>query len=147
MRQYLLDSTPLTAYLHARPPMVALVQPWLRRREAATSILVYGEALEYLKGVSDYPRRYAQLRRLLRAIVPMFLGHATMERYADLRRQLRPPYGPGLIGDIDTLIAATALEYDLTLVTTDSDFTRVPDLKLLLLDRATFLPRGSGGGR
>jgi predicted nucleic acid-binding protein len=43
---------------------------------------------------------------------------------------MRPPYGSGLIGDIDTLIAATALHYGLTLVTTDSDFTRVPDLRL-----------------
>ncbi len=54
-----------------------------------------------------------------------------MERYAALRRQLRPPYGPGLIGDIDTLIAATALEYNLTVVTTDSDFSRVPNLNVL----------------
>jgi predicted nucleic acid-binding protein len=30
-------------------------------------------------------------------------------------------------------IAATALHYKLTLVTTDSDFTRVPDLSLLHL--------------
>lgn len=66
-----------------------------------------------------------------------------MQRYAALRRQLRPPYGPGLIGDIDTLIAATALEYELALVTTDSDFTRVPGLSLLLLDRATLTPRST----
>jgi PIN domain len=55
----------------------------------------------------------------------------------------RPPYGPGLIGDIDTLIAATALEYDLTLVTTDSDFVRVPGLNLILLDRITLTPRST----
>ncbi|MGH2588003.1 MAG: type II toxin-antitoxin system VapC family toxin [Dehalococcoidia bacterium] len=50
------------------------------------------------------------------------------------------PTALGLIGDIDTLIAATALEYDLTLVTTDGDFTRVPGLKLLLLDCITLQP-------
>jgi len=48
---------------------------------------------------------------------------------------LRPPHGPGLIGDIDTLIAATALVYDLTLVTTDCDFTRVPQLHVMFLPR------------
>ncbi len=53
-----------------------------------------------------------------------------MERYAEIRRTLRPPHGPGLIGDIDTLIAATALERHLTVVTTDSDYERVPDLKV-----------------
>lgn len=50
--------------------------------------------------------------------------YAILGRYADLRRQLRPPHGPGLIGDVDALIAATALEHDLTLVTTDTDFER-----------------------
>ena len=35
---------------------------------------------------------------------------------------------PGHIGDIDTVTAATASYYRLTLVTTDSDFARVPDL-------------------
>ena len=37
------------------------------------------------------------------------------------------------IGDIDTLIAATALERDLTAVTTDSDLERVPQLKFMLI--------------
>ncbi|MGZ3673528.1 MAG: type II toxin-antitoxin system VapC family toxin [Ktedonobacterales bacterium] len=45
-------------------------------------------------------------------------------------RLLRTPTGQpaGLIGDMDTMIAATALAHDLTLITMDSDFTRVPDL-------------------
>ena len=63
-----------------------------------------------------------------------------MERYADIRRRLRPPYGPGLIGDVDTISAATALVHDLTVVTTDTDFERVPNLKLLLLDRRSLQP-------
>jgi predicted nucleic acid-binding protein len=140
MRRYLLDTTPLTAYLQSRPAMVGLAQPWIRRREAATSIPVYGECLEYLKGFADFPQRHAQLRRLLHAIAPISLDAAVMERYADLRRRLRPPHGPGLVGDVDTLITATALEHDLTLVTTDGDFERVPDLRLILLDRRTFQP-------
>ena len=141
MRRYLLDTTPLTGYLHARPGMLTLAQPWIRDREAATSILVYGEALEYLKGFPDYPRRHAELRRLLRAIAPVFISPTVMERYADLRRQLRPPHGPGLIGDIDTLIAATALTHDLILVTADGDFDRVPGLRLMQLDHRSTAPR------
>jgi len=35
---------------------------------------------------------------------------------------------PRLIGDINTVIAANASYCRLTLVTTDSDFARVPDL-------------------
>jgi predicted nucleic acid-binding protein len=133
MRQYLLDSAPLAAYLNGRQVAVDLISPWIARREAATSILVYGKITEYLKGLSHFSCRHAQLRRLLREVYPYFLTYAIMDRYADIRRQLRPPHGPGLIGDIDTLIAATALERDLTVVTTDSEVARVPQLKVMLM--------------
>src|SRR6266700_1530985 len=114
MRRYLLDTSPLAALLLARPTAVALITPWMERHEAATSILAYAEVVEYMKGRSDFSTRYAHLRR-----------------------SLRPPHGPGLIGDIDTLIAATALERNLTVVTIDTDFQRVPNLRVILLSRAT----------
>ncbi len=131
MRRYLLDSAPVAAYLHGRNAAVDLITPWIVNREAATSILVYAEVIEYLKGLSDFSRRHDNLRRLLTEIYPYFLTYSILERYADIRRLLRPPHGTGLIGDIDTLIAATALEQNLTIVTVDSDFERVPGLKVL----------------
>ena len=130
MRRYLLDTGPLGAYLQGREPAVDLIVPWIRRAEAATSILVYGEHIEYIKSLHDYPTKYMGLRGLLGAIYPYFLTYSILERYAEIRRTLRPPHGPGLIGDIDTLIAATALERNLTVVTTDSDYERVPGLKV-----------------
>lgn len=133
MRRYLLDSGPLAAYLNGRPAAVQLISPWIDKREVATSILVYGEVIEYFKSLPRFPERRTELRRLLRVVYPYFPTYAILERYADIRRELRPPYGPGLIGDIDTLIAATAIERDLTIVTTDSDFERVPDLKSMLV--------------
>jgi predicted nucleic acid-binding protein len=135
MRRYLLDTTPLAAYLNNRPAVVSLVQPWIARHEVATSALVYAEMVEYLHGFPAVAQRIAQLRRLLRAVYPYSLTYAILERYAQIRRQLRPPHGPGLIGDVDTLIAATALERDLTVVTTDTDFQRVPNLRVMLLPR------------
>jgi len=131
MRQYLLDTNVLGAYLQGRPGALSLAQEWIHNDETATSIVVYGEITEYLKGFEEYPRHLVALRTLLRKVHPYPLTYALLEQYADLRRALRPPYGLGLIGDIDTLIAATALHYGLTLVTTDSDFTRVPDLSLM----------------
>ena len=112
-----------------------------RQRAAATSILVYGEVVEYLKSVPSSTQRRRQLRERLVEIHPYALSYPTLDRYADLRRELRPPYGPGLIGDIDTVIVATALTRGLTLVTTDIDFLRVPGLNPILLDRTTFSPR------
>ena len=138
MKRYLLDTGPLGAYLQGRQSSIDLIVPWIRRGEAATSILVYGEIMEYIKSLHDYPIKYRGLRGLLGAIYPYFLTYAILERYADVRRAPRPPHGPGLIGDIDTLIAATALERNLTVVTTDRDYERVPGLKV----RSISLKRG-----
>ena len=135
MTRYLLDSGPLAAYLHGRQAVVTLVQDWIVGQEVTTSAFCYAEVVEYIKGFPDFPRRHLHLRQLLRQIHPHFPTYPILERYADLRRQLRPPHGPGLIGDVDTLIAATALERGLTLVTIDTDFTRVPALELRLLPR------------
>ncbi len=134
MRSYLLDSPILTGYLKGRK-VATLVEPWVDHNQAATSLLVYGEISEYHHNFPDFARRQTELRALLQQIYPYGLSYLILEQYAELRRMLRPPHGPGLIGDIDTLIAATALVYDLTLVTTDSDFTRVPQLHLMFLPR------------
>src|SRR5229473_1780167 len=131
MRRYLLDTTPLTAYLYTRQSAISLIRPWILNEEAATSILVYAEVIEYIKGSPNFAAQRQQLRVLLGAITPYFLTYTILERYADIRRSLRPPHGQGLIGDIDTLLAATALERGLTVVTTGSDFERVPQLKVM----------------
>lgn len=133
MRQYLLDTNVLAAYLQGRSGALSLARAWIHNDEAATSIVVYGEITEYLKGFAEFPRHQAALRTLLRKVHPYPLTYALLEQYADLRRAMRRPYGPGLIGDIDTLIAATTLHYGLTLVTTDSDFTRMPGLSCMHL--------------
>ena len=133
MRRYLIDTGLLAALLHARPSAVSLITPWITRDEAATSLLVCGEVIEYIKGLPDYPRHLLALRNLLRGVHPFQLTFPILERYADIRRQLRPPHGAGLIGDIDTLIAATALQRNLTVVTIDTDFQRVPGLQMMLV--------------
>jgi hypothetical protein len=52
MRQYLLDSAPLAGYLHGRASFVDLINPLIREHQPATSILVYAEVIEYLKGLA-----------------------------------------------------------------------------------------------
>lgn len=121
--------------LNGKEPFVSQIRPLLLRDELATSVLVYAEVVEYLKSVPDFAVRKLQLRTLLHAVHPYFLSYPILDRYADIRRSLRRPYGPGLIGDIDTLIAATALERNLTLITTDTDFERIPTLQVMRLAR------------
>lgn len=140
MSRYFLDTTPLAAYLFRRRGATALIGPWLRQREVATSILWYGEVVEYLHSHADFAQRQMELRELLIEIPPSLLSHGIMEEYADIRRSLRPPYGHGIIGDMDTLSATTALEDNLTLVTSDQHFQRVPGLSVMLLDRQQLRP-------
>jgi predicted nucleic acid-binding protein len=130
MRRYLLDTAPLASLLLARPAAVALITPWMQRHEVATSILAYAEVVEYSKDFSDAHRRQSQLRTLLGEVYPYFLTYPILERYTDIRRNLRKPHGKGLI-------AATAVERNLTVVTIGTDFQRVPDLKVILLSPTT----------
>jgi len=88
--------------------------------------------IEYLKGLPNFQDKYMKFHLILREIPPYPLTYAILERYADIRRTLRPQHKE--IGDIDTLIAATALEHHLTLVTIDNDFARVPKLKVQLVN-------------
>jgi predicted nucleic acid-binding protein len=133
MRRYLLDSSVLAGYLNGRPSAVQLVSPWIASQEAATSVVVYGEVVEYIKGLPNFPQRHATLLEILGAVHVFHATISIFDRYAEIRRALRPPHGPGLIGDMDTLIAATAVHRNLTLVTTDSDFERVPDLQTMVV--------------
>ena len=132
MKRYLLDTSLLAAYLHNRATAISLISLWVKNKEAATSMLVYGEVIEYLKGLPNYHEKFAAFHTILNEIPPYQLTYAILERYAEIRRMLRPLHKD--IGDIDTLIAATALEEHLTLVTIDSDFERVAHLKMKLVN-------------
>lgn len=132
--RYLLDTGPLTAYLLGRPGAVARFDALIHNGEAATSSLVYAEAIEYFQSFATFQQLQAALRGILREQVRrLYPTYAVCEQYATLRRSMRQMRSPsglpvGLIGDIDTMIAATALTHGLTVITIDSDFTRVPGL-------------------
>jgi predicted nucleic acid-binding protein len=135
MKRYLLDTSFLAGYLHNRARAISLIRPWIQQDEVVISILVYGEVIEYLKGLPKYQEKYIKLHALLKEIPPYPLTYTILERYADIRWTLRPLHKD--IGDIDTLIAATVLEHHLTLVTIDRDFERVPQLITKLVNLKT----------
>jgi tRNA(fMet)-specific endonuclease VapC len=137
VKRYLLDNGPLVALAKGRAGAERLMRAWVANDEAATSILVYGETIEYFRVLPDYPRHRARLRDLLQGVMPYRLTYPILERYAELRLAMRPT--GTLIGDVDTLIAATALRYGLTVVTLDGDYARVIGLSVLRLDRSALL--------
>jgi len=134
MERYLLDTSPLAAFLLGRQRALELIGPWLASDEVATSIIVYGEVEEYIRQMANYSTLHRIFVRQLTAIRPLSITRRIMDRYADLRMRMRPPHGSGVLTDSDTLIAATAIRYNLTLVTHDiRDFSRVPGLQTLVL--------------
>jgi len=52
--RYLLDANLLAAFFRGKKNALSLVTPWIAQKEATTSILVYGEIIEYLMGFADF---------------------------------------------------------------------------------------------
>lgn len=132
---YLLDTSILAGVLFLRRHVTDRFAFAIAQGSAVTGISVYGEVTKRLLGTDDAVARRRELRTLPRRAPALPVRPQHVERYAELRRAMRRPHGPGLIGDIDTLIAAAAIEHDLTLATMDGDFERVPGLKVLLVPR------------
>lgn len=85
---YLLDTGVLTAYLQQRPAIKALVDPWVQQGQATTSLLVYGEIVEYFHSLPNAPLRINQLRALVQVLGAHSLTLAIEDRYATIRRAL-----------------------------------------------------------
>ena len=139
MSRYFLDTGPLTGLLLGCTWTDLFLRRLVENDDALTSVLVFGEIVERIRGMEDAAALEESLHDLAGNVIPLPVTIGETTRYVEIRRNLRPPYGPGLIGDIDTLVAATALEHDLIVVTLDSDFRRVPGLRYVLLETRTFL--------
>lgn len=130
MRKYLLDAGPLGAYLLGYSKATTLISPWIANREVVTSDLAYAEVYEGIQGLPDASTLSTSLMKLILNSIPSLgLILPMYHRYAQIRRYLRPRNE--LIGDMDTLIAATALEENLSIVTNNPrHFGRIPGLKV-----------------
>jgi predicted nucleic acid-binding protein len=126
---YLVDSDWVADWLKGRSDAVQLLTNLAQRGPLAISLITYGEIYEGIYSGYD-PKGYeAVFRQFLRSVDVLALNRATMRRFArirgDLRRQGR------MLPDPDLLIAATAIEHGLTLVTRNvRHFARVPGLVL-----------------
>ncbi len=92
-----------------------------------TSVVVQCELLYGLRRAGS-ARWQHQYRATLDSMDVLPLDTDAAAAYASLRTQLESAGTP--IGPMDTLIAAHALALDATLVSADSEFARVPGLKL-----------------
>jgi tRNA(fMet)-specific endonuclease VapC len=127
---YLIDSHVVIDHL-ADVPEVSRLLERLAKDKIAISIITYMEAFQ---GVARSPRleeAQAKFRTLAKSIPILPLSLAVAERCAQLRETLRTQQKRVNSRALDLIIAATALEYDLTLVTENiKDFEDIPDLHL-----------------
>jgi tRNA(fMet)-specific endonuclease VapC len=125
---YLIDSDWVIDFLRGRPSAVALLEDF-PIGDIGISIITYGEVYE---GIAFGPQQRINedaLNEFLRVADVVQLTRPIMRRYARIRGELRR-VGRRL-EDTDLLIAATALQHDLTLVTRNvNHFARVPGLRL-----------------
>ena len=126
--KYLIDSAWVVDWLAGRTIAIGLLTT-LSTEGFAISLITFGEIFEGIYYGTDPEQAEAGFRNFLRDVPVLPLNQSIMQRFArihgDLRRRGLLIPGP------DILIAATAIEHDLTLVTRNvRHFDRVPGLKL-----------------
>jgi tRNA(fMet)-specific endonuclease VapC len=130
--RYLVDTDWLIDALVGIPEAVATLEQ-LTPDGLGISIVSVGEIYEGAYGSSDPEAKLARYRAFLAPFPVLSPTDPIMERFARMRAALRRQ--GELIPDLDLLIAATAMEHDLTLLTRNCrHFERVPGLKLYQTD-------------
>ena len=125
---YLVDTDVVVSYLNGRADAVALLN-LLLSDGVAISVITFGEIYEGVSFGSDPARHLAGFRRFLHGVRVLEVNRRIARQFGQLRGLLRRQ--GQLLPAPDLLIAATALAYDLTLVTLNlRHFQRVPGLRL-----------------
>jgi tRNA(fMet)-specific endonuclease VapC len=95
----------------------------------AVSAITLAEVYEGAFGQAEPAQHLASARRFLAGFSVIDVTEPIAVRFAELRHTLRRQ--GNLIPDMDLLIAATALEFELTLLTRNlRHFERVPNLRI-----------------
>jgi tRNA(fMet)-specific endonuclease VapC len=127
---YLLDSDWLIDRLADRPQAVQLVRQ-LAPAGIAVSVISYMEAYQGIDRDPDPVAAEARLQRFVEPVRLLPIIPAIARRCALLRRTLRGQGRRVNSRALDLLIAATAIEHNLTLVTRNTDdYHDVPGLTL-----------------
>jgi len=118
--KYLLDSNLLIYSARPEPQFVAL-RSWVKRPDAAVSALSQVEVVGY-HAISASDELY--FLALLRLLPQLASTEDILKRAVQIRQQFR-------LKTPDAIIAATALQHSLVLVSADNGFSRVAELELI----------------
>jgi len=127
---YLIDTDWVIDLLASVPEAVQLLDR-LAQDGIAISIITYMEAYQGVERSPHPEEAQNKLSALLDSLPVVPLSPAVAQRCARLRETLRKQGKRVNARSLDLIIAATALEYNLTLVTRNTeDYADVPGLKL-----------------
>jgi predicted nucleic acid-binding protein len=130
---HLVDSNVVIDHLLDVPSASAILES-LTPKGLAISIITYMEAFQGTERSPDVEQAREKFQAFTDGILILPLSFAVAERCARLRETLRTQKKRVNSRALDLIIAATALEYDLTLITKNTeDFKDIPDLTLYQL--------------
>ena len=126
--KYLVDSDYVADYLGAQPYAIQLLSSFAKD-DLSISLIPYGEFYEGIHFGRDPQKTTDVFQRFLRSVVILPPTQPIMQQFARIRGELRRT--GKIIGDFDILIAATAIQHNLALVTRNvRDYQRIPQLTL-----------------
>jgi tRNA(fMet)-specific endonuclease VapC len=133
----LLDTNHCSEIIFGNPAILTRMQTLLPE-SVATSVIVQGELLLMAQGSERRAANLQLVREFLQRIPIHPITEAIADIYSDLKSDIILQFGPKErakrrktkiqdlgFGDNDLWIAATAIHHNLTLISTDSDFTRI----------------------
>lgn len=127
---FLIDSDVVIDYFAAQADAIDMM-PGLRRSGIAISAVTYMEVVEGVTGRVEPRRGQQALRAFMRGTRVIVVSRPIAERAAAIRLELRRRKRP--VGDrvLDIIVAATAIEHGLTLVTRNlRDYEDIVGLRL-----------------
>ncbi len=131
---YLIDSDYVADYLKGQRNVADILDPLLPEG-LAISIVTFAEVYEGIYYGQNRVQHEVGFRNFLQNISVLGITRSVARQFALIRGQLRAtPQGKVVVqpkDNYDLFIAATALHYDLTLITRNiQDYDHIPDLKL-----------------
>jgi predicted nucleic acid-binding protein len=127
---YLVDSNLVIDHLDDVPEASVILEP-LTAEGVAISIVTYMEAFQGVERSPDPQKAREKFQAFIDGVLILPFSFAVAERCARLRETLKGQNKRVNSRALDLIIAATALEYGLTLVTKNTeDFKDIPDLIL-----------------
>ena len=126
--EYLLDTSWIIEVLAGREK-TARQHKNLNLSKVAISHISIGEVYEVAFNYANPQAHLASFRQFFAPYKILNLNEPIMEKFAEVRARLRRR--GEMISDFDILLGATALHYNLTVLTYNKKhFARIPDIKL-----------------